>query len=106
MKAIADTKWKTEHPDKSLYATKRSTKLENEDMTFIIKQEWVMTDCEKQDELEDNHTNIQQQKTTEHALYHKNGAAMYTVMYGQLYPEIINIAKRSTNPDFATVQQD
>ena len=60
----------------------------------------------KQDELEDNHTNMQQQKTTEHVLYRKNGAVMYTVIYGQLHPEIITIAKRSTNPDFPTVQQE
>ena len=106
MKAVANTNWKTERPNKSLYATKRTTKVENEDKTFIIKQEWIVTDCEKQDELEDNHTNMQQQQTTEHALYRKNGAAMYTVMYGQLHPKIITITKRSTSPDFTTVQQE
>ena len=47
MEVVADTKWKTECPDKSLYATKRTTKLENRDKTFIIKQEWVVTDCGK-----------------------------------------------------------
>ena len=62
MKAIADTQWTTKRPDKSLYATKRITKIINEDKSEILKQEWVVTDCEKQDELEDNHTNMQQQQ--------------------------------------------
>ena len=31
---------------------------------------------------------------------------MYTVLYGQLHPKIITIAKRSTTPDFVTVQQE
>ena len=45
-------------------------------------------------------------KTTEHGLYHKNGAAMYTVLCGQLHPDIITITKQSTNPDFMTIQRD
>ena len=71
-----------------------------------MKQEWVMIDCDKQDELEDNHSNMQRQKTTEHGLYRKNSAAMYTVLYGQLHPDIITIAKQSTTPDLADVQRD
>ena len=106
MKPVDDADWKVKRPNKSLYATKRITKIENEDKTFIMKQEWVVTDCEKQDELEDNHTDIQRQKTTEHALYCKNGAALFIVMYGQLHPKIITIAKQSTSPDFTTVQQE
>ena len=39
-------------------------------------------------------------------MYRKNGAAMYTVLYGQIYPDIITIAKRSISPDFVTVQKD
>ena len=65
-----------------------------------------MIDCEKQDGFEDNHTNMQRKKTTEHALCSKNGAAIYTLMYGQLHPEIVTIAKQSTTPDFVTVQQE
>ena len=80
MKPVDDADWKVERPDKSLYATKRITKIINEDKSEILKQEWVVTDCEKQDKLKDNHTNMQRQTTTEHALYWKNGAAMYTVM--------------------------
>ena len=106
MKPVDDADWKVKRPNKNLYATKRITKIDNEDKSFIMKQEWVVTDCEKQDELEDNHTNMQQQKTAEHALYRKNGAAMFIVMYGQLHPEIITIAKRSTSPDFTTVVQE
>ena len=49
---------------------------------------------------------MQRQKMTEHALYRKNSAAMFIVMYGQLHPEIITIAKRSTSPDFTTVVQE
>ena len=97
MEPVLDTEWKLKRPDKSEYAVKRTTKLKNEDGTEIIKQEWVVTDCEKQDELEDNHTNLQRQKTTEHGLYRKNGAAMYTVMFGQLHPEIITIASNISN---------
>ena len=106
MELIADTKWKTKRPDKSEYAVKRTIKLKNENGSEIMKKEWVMIDCDKQDELEDNHSNLQRQKTTEHALYRKNGAAMYTVLYGQLHPDIITIAKRSTTSSFLTVQQD
>ena len=82
MEPVRATKWKTKRPDKRLYATKRITKIINEDKSEILKQEWILIDCEKQDELEENHTNMQRQKTTEHGLYHKNGAAMYTVLYG------------------------
>ena len=49
---------------------------------------------------------MQRQKTTEHGLYHKNGAAMFTVLYGQLHADIITIAKRSVSSDFLTVHKD
>ena len=82
MKPVDDADWKVKRPDKSLYATKLITKINNSDGSEILRQEWVVTDCEKQDELEDNHSNMQRQKTTEHALYRKNGAALFIVMYG------------------------
>ena len=94
MKPVDDTKWKVKRPDKSLYATKRITSIKNSDCSEILRQEWVVTDYEKQDELEDKHSNMQRQKTTEHALYCKNSAALFIVMYGQLHPEIITIAKQ------------
>ena len=106
MKPVDDADWKVKRPDKSLYATKLITKINNSDGSEIRRQEWVVTDCEKQDELEDNHSNMQRQKTTEHALYRKNGAALFIVMYGQIHPEVITVAKQSTSPDFTTVQQE
>ena len=54
-----DTKWKLKHPNKSECTTKRTTKLENDDKSFILKEERIVTDCEKQDKLEDNHSNMQ-----------------------------------------------
>ena len=39
MKQVDYADWKIKRPDKSLYATKKITKIENEDKTFIIKQE-------------------------------------------------------------------
>ena len=83
-------------PDKSTYAVKRTIKLKTDGAPDIMKQEWIVIDCEKQEEAEDNYSNMQRQKLTEHALYCKNGAAMYTVLYGQLHSDIITIAKRST----------
>ena len=93
MELIANTKWKTKRPDKTRYASKRTIKPKNADGSEIMKEEQVVTDCDKQDELEDNHSNIQRQKTTAHELYHKKDAAMYTVLYGQLHHDIITIPK-------------
>ena len=107
MEPVDDDKWKTKRPDKNLYAVKRIIKLTNDlAKSEILKQEWVVIDCDKQDELNDNHSNMQCQKTTKHGLYRKNGAAMYTVLYGQIHPDIITIAKRSISPSFVTVQND
>ena len=104
---VDNDKWKTKCPNKSSYAVKRIIKLVNDlDKSEILKQEWVVIDCDKQDELNDNHSNMQCQKTTKHGLYRKNGAAMYTVLYGQLHPDIITIAKQFTTPDFVIVQRD
>ena len=107
MEPVDDKMWKTKRPDKSLYAVKRTTKFVNElDKSEILKQEWVVIDCEAQEEAEDNYSNMQRQKLTEHGLYRKHGAAMFTVLYGQLYADIITIAKRSVSPDFVTVHKD
>ena len=62
MEPIVGTKWKTKRPTKSEYATKRTTELKNEDGSEIMEEEWIMTECEKQDELKDNHSNMQRQK--------------------------------------------
>ena len=84
---------------------KRTTKLVNEDKTEILKQEWVVIDCEAQEESKDNYSNMQLQKLIEHALYRKNGAAVFIMLYGQLHSDIITIAKRSVFPDFLTVHK-
>ena len=71
MEPVANKEWKTKRPDKSTYAVKRTTKVINEDKSEILKQEWVVIDYEKQEEAEDNYSNMQQQKLTEHTLYRK-----------------------------------
>ena len=107
MKPVDNKMWKTKPPDKSLYAVKYIIKLVNNlDKSEILKQEWVVTDCEVQEELEDNYSNMQRQKLTKQGLYREHGAAMFTVLYGQLHADIITIAKRSVFPDFVTVHKD
>ena len=58
-----------------------------------MKQEWIVIDCEIQEEAKDNYNNKPQQKLTENALYCKNGAALFIVLYGQLHSDIVTIAK-------------
>ena len=92
MLAIWAAKWETKRPDKKEYATKRTTMIKTEGWPDILKQEWIITDCEKQEELEDNYSNKQRQKLTEHALYRKNQQALYGVLSGQLHSDIITMA--------------
>ena len=106
MEPVEKKEWKMKRLDKGTYAVKRTTKLETEGAADIMKQEWIVIDYEKQEEAEDNYSNIQRQKLTEHALYRKNSAAMFTVLYGQLHSEIITIAKQSTAPDFTTMHKE
>ena len=98
MEPVEEKNWTTTRPDKSKYATKRITKLSTgvQGEPDILKQEWIITDCDAQDEAEDNYSNMQRQKLTGHALYRKNGAAMYIVLCGQLHSDIITTAKQST----------
>ena len=49
MEPVDDKEWKTKRPDTSMYAVKRTTKLVNEDKSEILKQEWIMIDCENQE---------------------------------------------------------
>ena len=106
MEPVADMEWKTKRPDKSTYAVKRTTTLKNKDIFDILKHEWVVIDCEKQEEAENNYNNMQWQKLTEHASYWKNGAAMFIVLYGQLHSDIVDIAKRLITPNFKTVHKE
>ena len=69
MKPVPDKEWKTKRPDKSTHAVKRTTKIKNEGAADIMKQEWIVIDCEMQEEAEDNYNNMQRQKLTEQALY-------------------------------------
>ena len=46
---------------------------------------------------------MQRQKLTEHALYQKNSAAMFIVLYGQLHSEFITIVFFSLNIIFIKV---
>jgi len=44
---------------------KHTTKIETEAGTDIMKQEWIVTNCRKQEELEDNYNNKLRQKLVE-----------------------------------------
>ena len=65
-----------------------------------------MIDCEKQEGLKDNYNNKLQQKLTKQALYRKNGAALFIVLYVQLHSEIVIISKISIVPLFETVHKE
>ena len=93
LEPITVTEWKSECPNKSKYTKKRNTKVSTEGEPDILKQEWILIDYEKQEELEDNYNN---------KLQH---AALFIVLYGQLHSEIITIAKRSVVPLFTTVHK-
>ena len=42
-----------------MYTVKHTTKIKNEGAADIFKQEWIVIDCEKQAEAEDNYNNMQ-----------------------------------------------
>ena len=62
MEPIPETEWKRKRLDKSQYAVKRTTKVETEGGTDIMKQEWIVTDCEKARRIG---RQLQQQATSE-----------------------------------------
>ena len=80
MIAIEDKTWKTNRPDKRLYAFKCTTKIKNDDGADILKQEWIVTDCEMELELEENYNNILRQRLTEKALYRKHGDSLCNII--------------------------
>ena len=49
LKPIPAKEWKTKRPDKSQYSSKHTTNIITEGEADIIKQEWIVTDCEKQE---------------------------------------------------------
>ena len=65
-----------------------------------------MIDCEKQGEAKNNYNNKLRQKLAKQALYRKNGAALFIVLYGQLHSDIVTIAKNWIIPLFATVHKE
>ena len=65
-----------------------------------------MIDYEKQEELEDNYNNKLRQKLAEQALYCKNGAALFIILYGQLHSVIMTIAKKLIVPLYKTVHRE
>ena len=103
---MPDKEWKMERPDKSQYAVKRTTKVSNEGEQDILKQKLIVIDCKKQEESENNYNNKLWQKLAEHALYWKNGAALFIVSYGQLDSDIMTIAKNSIIALFNTVHRE
>ena len=106
LEPMSDKEWKTKHPDKSQYVAKRTTKVSSESKPDILKQEWIVIDCEKQEELEDNYNNKLRQKLAKHALYQKNDVGLFIVLYGQLHSNIVTIAKYSIIHLFATVHKE
>ena len=47
MEPVDEKEWRTKHPDKSTYAVKHTTKLKTDGAADIMKQEWIVIDCEK-----------------------------------------------------------
>ena len=48
----------------------------------IQKQEWIVTDCNLQLELEDNYNNESRLKFSEKALFCKQGDTFYGIIHG------------------------
>ena len=106
LEPITVTEWKSECPNKSKYTKKRNTKVSTEGEPDILKQEWILIDYEKQEELEDNYNNKLQKKLAKQAPYPKYGAALFIVLYGQLHIEIVTIAKNSIVLLYETVHKE
>ena len=59
-----------------------------------------------QEEAEDNYNNKLRQKLAEQATHCKNSAVLFIVLYGQLYSNIVTIAKRSITPIFEAAHNE
>ena len=95
-----------DRPDKSLYTSKCTMKIKTESGANILKQEWIVTDCEMELELEENYNNKLWQRLAEKALYRKHSDLLYNIIYGQLHPDVIVAAKNSTSPLYDTVNKE
>ena len=69
MELLDDKVWKIDQLDKNLYAEIMVAEVAGTDKRVIKKQEWIVTDCEKELELEEIYTNKLRQKTTKKALF-------------------------------------
>ena len=83
-----------------------TTEVQGINNTKILKQEWVITDCAKELELEENCNNELQQKLTEKALFRKQGNALYGIVHGQLSSNVIAAAQSFTTPSYVTTHND
>ena len=93
--------WKTTQPGKNKYAQILETGVIGTDKNVIVKkEERIVTDCAMELEMEENHNNKLRQKTTENALFWKQGDSFFGIIHGQLGSNVIAAAKNSINPDF------
>ena len=106
MMPIEEKTWKTDRPDKNKYASKLTTKIKQDGGDDILKQEWIVTDCELELELDENYTNMLHQRLAEKSLLCKHGDLLYNIIFGQLHPDVIAAAKNSTTPLYATVHTE
>ena len=106
MMPIEEKTWKTDRPDKNKYASKLTTKIKQDGGDNILKQEWIVTDCELELELEENYTNMLRQRLAEKSLFRKHGDLLYNIIFGQLHPDVIAAAKNSTTPLYTTVHTE
>ena len=105
MMPIEEKTWKTDRPDKNKYASKLTTKIKQDGGDDILKQEWIVTDCELELELDENYTNMLHQRLAEKSLLCKHGDLLYNIIFGQLHPDVIAAAKNSTLPLYTTVSR-
>ena len=106
MEQLDPDTWTTTRSDKTKYATKLITKIPMgaSGEPDIQRQELIVTDCDARDIAEDNYSNMQRQKLTEHALYRKISATLYVVLHSQLHNDIITIAKNYK--DYVTMHKE
>ena len=98
--------WNITRPDKKLYATIMTTEVSGSNNTKIQKQEWVVTDCEKELELKDNYNNESRLKLSNKTLFYKQGDALYGIVHGQLGSNVIVVAQNSTTPSYVTTHNN
>ena len=82
MIAIEEKTWKTEQPNRSKYASKLTTSIKQEGgLPDIKKQEWIVTDCEMELELDENYNSMLRQRLAKKTLYRKHGDSLYNIPF-------------------------